>query len=179
MRTFAHPAMSRRMPKTGVPMRESAIQAAVVQHWRMFGLPHTLVAAIPNANAAGQAGLTKGLADLLIIGGNVRIAFLELKTRTGRLSLEQKLFRQVCGFASIAFADTYGRDEPIAILESWGIVKRQVGGPTAYQPKAYSPRDEASEIRALAAEGQTIRSLSILFGVTVEGIEAILAGEQS
>lgn len=134
MRTFAHHPASRRMPLKGVPMRESAIQDAVLKHWRMFGLPHTLVAAIPNARAAGQAGLTKGLPDLLVIGGRVRIGFLEIKTATGRLSLEQKTFRTLCAFVSIPFADTYGRDEPIAILESWGVVRPQVNGPAAYQP---------------------------------------------
>ena len=133
MRTFAHHPISRRLPIKGVPMRESAIQAAVCQHWRMFGLPHTLVAAIPNEAAKGQAGLTKGLPDLLIIGGRVRIGFMELKTPTGRLSLEQKTFRALCAFVSIPFADTYGRDEPIAILEAWGVVRPQVNGPGAYQ----------------------------------------------
>jgi hypothetical protein len=133
MRTFAHHPISRRMPIKGVKMRESDIQSAVCQHWRMFGLPHTLVAAIPNEAAKGQAGLTKGLPDLLVIGGRVRIGFMELKTATGRLSLEQKTFRALCSFVSIPFVDTYGRDEPIAILESWGVVRPQVNGPAAYQ----------------------------------------------
>nr|USU32951.1 hypothetical protein NG677_04410 [Methylobacterium sp. OTU13CASTA1] len=170
MRTFAHPQASRRMPFKGVPMRESAIQDAVMKHWRMFGLPHTLVAAIPNARAAGQAGLTKGLPDLIVIGGRVRIGFVELKVRTGRLSLEQKAFRSLCAFASIPFVDTYGRDEPIAILETWGVVRPQV-----YAPAAYQPRDEASEIRKLAAEGQSAKLISLAFGISVEGVEAILA----
>lgn len=178
MRAFAHPQASRRMPFKGVPMRESAIQSAVVKHWRMFGLPHTLVAAIPNEGAKGQAGLTKGLPDLLVIGGRVRIGFMELKTRTGRLSLEQKLFRSLCGFSTIPFVDTYGRDEPIAILEGWGIVRPQVNGPAGYAPRPYESRDEASEIRALAADGQTSKLIAISFGLTVEAVEAILAGAQ-
>lgn len=171
MRTFAHPQASRRMPFKGVPMRESAIQSAVCQHWRMFGLPHTLVAAIPNEGAKGQAGLTPGLPDLIVIGGKVRIGFIELKTRTGRLSLAQKTFRNLCAFASIPFVDTYGRDEPIAILETWGVVRPQV-----YAPAAYQPRDEASEIRRLAAEGQSAKLISLAFGISVEGVEAVLAG---
>ena len=167
------------MPFKGVPMCESAIQDAVIKHARMFGVPHSLVAAIPTARAAGQAGLTKGLPDLLVLGGRVRIGFIELKVRTGRLSIEQKTFRNLCAFASIPFADTYGRDEPIAILESWGVVRPQVNGPAGYQIKPYCPRTEADEIRKLAAEGQTTKLLSVAFGLTVEGIEAILAGEQS
>jgi hypothetical protein len=126
---MAAPAVLRMIRK--VPMRESAIQAAVVQHWRMFGKPHTLVAAIPNEFAKGQPGLTKGLPDLLVIGGTIRIAFMELKVATGRLTYEQKLFRQLCAFHSIPFLDTYGRDAPIAQLEDWGIVRRQVGAPVS------------------------------------------------
>lgn len=170
MRTFAHPQLPRRMASKAVPMRESAIQAAVVQHWRMFGLPHTLVAAIPNEAAKGQAGLTKGLPDLLVVGGTVRIGFIELKTRTGRLSLEQKTFRALCAFCSIPFADTYGRDEPISILESWGVVRRQVGAPVTYQP-----RDEAAEIRIRAAQGQTAEGIAASFGMRLVEVEAILS----
>ncbi|KQQ04509.1 hypothetical protein ASF56_12230 [Methylobacterium sp. Leaf122] len=125
----SHPQGARRLAARNVPMRESAVQAAVVQHWRMFGQPHTLVAAIPNEAATGQAGLTKGLPDLLIIGGRVRIAFMELKVATGRLSFEQKLFRNLCAFAGIEFVDAYGRDEPIAVLEGWGIVRPNLNGP--------------------------------------------------
>ncbi|WP_091946809.1 VRR-NUC domain-containing protein [Methylorubrum salsuginis] len=110
-------------------MRESAIQAAVVQHWRLFGQPHTLVAAIPNEAAKGQPGLTKGLPDLLVIGGRVRIAFLELKTPNGSLSFEQKLFRNLCAFVGIECVAAYGRDEPIAVLEGWGILRPNLNGP--------------------------------------------------
>ncbi len=48
------------MPRRSL-VRESAIQSAVVEHWRVLGLPNTLVAAIPNAGALGQAGLNAGL----------------------------------------------------------------------------------------------------------------------
>lgn len=125
----SQPQGARRLAARNVPMRESAIQAAVVQHWRMFGQPHTLVAAIPNEAAKGQTGLTKGLPDLLVIGGRVRIAFLELKVPTGRLSLEQKLFRNLCAFVGIEFVAAYGRDEPIAVLEGWGILRPNLNGP--------------------------------------------------
>lgn len=124
-----HRGTGARKLASAVPMRESAIQAAVVQHWRLFGQPHTLVAAIPNEAAKGQAGLTKGLPDLLVIGGRVRIGFIELKVVTGRLSLEQKLFRNLCAFVGIEFVAAYGRDEPIAVLERWGILRPNLNGP--------------------------------------------------
>lgn len=114
--------------------RESEIQSAVMKHWALFGLPHTLVAAIPNAKAHGQPGLTPGLPDLLVIGGRVRIGFVELKSSRGRLRPAQGLFMNLCAFAGIAHAVTYNRDEPIAILESWGVVRPQVNAPAAYRP---------------------------------------------
>lgn len=174
MGSVAKPVSVGRRMVAKVPMKESAIQAAVLQHWRLFGRPHTLVAAIPNQFAAGQPGLTKGLPDLLVIGGNVRIAFVELKVATGRLSYEQKLFRNLCAFVSIPFVDTYGRDAPIAVLEAWGVVRPQVGGPVAYQPN-----DEAAQICQRVRDGQSIKGIAAAFGMTIDDVNAILAGATS
>ena len=174
MRTFAHQPHQRRMAAKAVPMRESAIQSAVVQHWRMFGRPHTLVAAIPNEASKGQAGLTKGLPDLIVVGGNVRIGFIELKTPTGRLSFDQKCFRNLCAFVSIPFVDTYGRDEPIAVLERWAVVRPQLNGPVAYRRG-----DEIAEICQRVRDGQSIKGIAAAFGLTVDEVTAILAGAAS
>ncbi|MGA4550601.1 hypothetical protein [Methylorubrum aminovorans] len=108
-------------------IRESAIQAAVVQHWETLGLPDTLVAAIPNAGALGQAGLTAGLSDLLVLGGLVRVGFIELKTSRGVESDAQATFRERCERLGIPCVLTRGRDEPIAVLEQWRIVRPQAG----------------------------------------------------
>lgn len=104
-------------------MTEKQIQAAVVGHWRVLGLPDTLVAAIPNAGAFGQSGLTAGLPDLLVIGGPKLVAFIELKTETGRPTLAQKVFAALCRKLGIPHEFTYGRDEPIRVLERWEIVR--------------------------------------------------------
>ena len=112
------------------PPRETAIQQAVIDHWRMLGLPDTLVAAIPNANAFGQPGLTPGLPDLLVLGpglpGNCLVAFIELKRerRASRLSDAQRAFERLCGTLGARYAVAYGRDEPIRLLEDWGVVRR-------------------------------------------------------
>jgi len=104
---------------------EAAIQKATVDHWRSFGLPDTLVAAIPNQKAFGQAGLTPGLFDLLVIGGNVTIGLIELKAEDGSLSSPQKAFRRLLIVNGVSYAVAYGRDEPIRVLEAWGIVRKQ------------------------------------------------------
>lgn len=111
--------------------RETAIQAAVVEHWATLGLPNTLVAAIPNAGALGQPGLTKGVPDLLVLGGRVRFGLIELKSATGRPSVEQLALQALCERIGVACPITYGRDDPIEVLERWGIVRRQIGSAVA------------------------------------------------
>lgn len=103
-------------------MTEAQITAAVMAHWRACGLPKTLVASIPNQRAFGQPGLTKGLADLLVIAPGF-VGFIELKTAKGKLSQAQKDFQYLCIVNGIPHSVCYGRDEPIEILRHWKIVK--------------------------------------------------------
>lgn len=108
---------------TPKPLSEAAIHKAVVSHWRHFGLPNTLVATIPNAGALGQTGLTKGLPDLLILAPSLPVGFIELKSETGKVRPEQLHFQSHCERLHIPFAITRGRDEPIRLLELWGVVR--------------------------------------------------------
>ena len=119
--------MARRKRKLFVP-REVEIQAACLEHWLALGLPNTLVAAIPNAFAHGQPGLTRGLPDLLVLGPRVPsgVGFIELKRDAASpISAEQLAFGDLCFKLYIAHAICVGRDEPIRQLERWGVVKAQ------------------------------------------------------
>jgi hypothetical protein len=72
-----------------------------------------------------QYGFTKGLPDLMVIGGPFlkdRTGFIELKTATGRLRPEQITIGDILKHNGVPYAVTHGRDEPIAILEAWGVV---------------------------------------------------------
>jgi hypothetical protein len=104
---------------------EKEILAAVLEHHRALGEPNTFIATIPNEFAHGQLGLTKGLPDLLVLGPSIpsRVGFLELKTLTGKPSPAQEAFQSRCIALGICHAIAYGRDEPIYILETWGVVK--------------------------------------------------------
>lgn len=106
-------------------MTEAQIHKAVIDHWKAFGRPNTMLATIPNMRAFGQHGLTKGLPDLMVIGPGLGTGFIELKREGGRLSEDQRRFVILCDDLSIPVAVTYGRDEPIKILEGWNIVRRQ------------------------------------------------------
>ena len=117
--------MGRRRRKAIVSPYESAIQAAVLEHWLTLGLPNTLVAAIPNMGSMGQPGLTKGLPDLLVIAPRLPVAFIELKRdEDSAVSDAQRGFGRLCARMNIPYAICVGRDEPIRLLEQWGIVRR-------------------------------------------------------
>lgn len=105
---------------------EKAIHKAVVAHWRAFGVPGSLVATLPNMGAMGQYGLTKGLPDLMVMAKGLPIGFIELKKTGGLVSEEQADFAQLCHLLGIPWEVTFGRDEPIRILEKWGAVKAMV-----------------------------------------------------
>ena len=118
-----------RRRNAGLRPLEREIQQAVLDHWILLGLPNTLVAAIPNQNAHGQPGLTKGLADLLVIGpdipGEGSAGFVELKRgMTSVRTPAQWEFARLCEALKIPYAVCFGRDDPIRLLESWGIVRR-------------------------------------------------------
>lgn len=147
-------------PRAPDPL-EAEIQAAVIEHWQKLGRPMTLVAAIPNANAHGQPGLTPGLPDLLVMGpdipGPLPIAFIELKRRPpptrGRAAPEKRVtpteeaqmnFALLCTKLGILCPTVYGRDQPIAYLEKWNIVRRQAypeppGWDERFEQRFHSP----------------------------------------
>ena len=105
---------------------EDAITAAVVDHWKTLGVPGSLVASIPNKRAFGQPGLRRGLADLLILAPGLPVGFIELKRdENSVVSDEQRDFAMTCHTLGIPYERTVGRDEPIKLLEDWGVVRRQ------------------------------------------------------
>lgn len=110
------------------PLSEKAIHTAVIGHWRRLGVPGSLVATIPNMKPHGQAGLTPGLPDLMVISPGLPtgvVGYIELKAATNHLSEAQENFAQLCSLRGIPWEVTYGRDEPIAVLERWGAVKKR------------------------------------------------------
>jgi hypothetical protein len=104
---------------------EALIQAACLEHWLTLGVPNSLVAAIPNQFAHGMAGLTPGLADLLVLAPGLPVAFIELKRdHKSPLSDAQIEFGKLCDKLGVRYAVAVGRDEPIRVLEAWGATRR-------------------------------------------------------
>lgn len=105
---------------------EDQITDAVVEHWRVFGVPGSLVASIPNKRAFGQPGLTPGLPDLIVLSPYLgeRTGYIELKrARGGRLSDAQLVMRELFLMRRAPYAVCYGRDEPIERLRAWGAIR--------------------------------------------------------
>jgi VRR-NUC domain/Helix-turn-helix domain len=110
----------------GFEPSEDQITAAVIEHWKAFGVPGSLVASIPNKRAFGQAGLTRGLPDLLVLSPQLGrfTGYIEQKRkRGGRLSDAQIDIGKLMVERGVPYAVCRGRDEPIKILEAWGAVR--------------------------------------------------------
>jgi hypothetical protein len=107
--------------------REGLIQAAVIDHWKALGVPGSLVAAVPNAKAHGQPGLTRGLFDLVVMSPTLgdKTGWLELKADDGELSDDQKAIKLIMIARGVPYAVAWGRDAPIRVLEQWGAVRPQ------------------------------------------------------
>jgi hypothetical protein len=119
--------LRRRKTDRNVEPLEDAITAAVIDHWRVFGVPRSLVASIPNKRAFGQAGLTPGLPDLIVLSPQLGAltGYIEQKRGLGgRLSPAQIDIGALLRERGAPYAVCKGRDEPIRVLEEWGAVKR-------------------------------------------------------
>lgn len=140
--------MGRRRHKIVLSPYESEVQAAVLEHWLKLGLPNTLVAAIPNAFAHGQPGLTRGLPDLLVIEPCLPVGFIELKRdKDSVVSDAQRGFGSLCAKLGIPYAVCVGRDEPIKTLECWKVVRKQASDRS-------SPQGEGEALHSAAFPGE-------------------------
>jgi hypothetical protein len=104
---------------------EAQLTRALIDAWRKLGLPKTFVGSIPNQFAHGQAGLTKGIFDLLVLAPGLPIGLLELKTEAGKLSEAQTEFRMKLISAGAPHAIAYGLDEALRVLVDWKVIRRE------------------------------------------------------
>lgn len=155
---------------------ENDITAAVIAHWKLLGVPGSLVAAVPNKRAFGQAGLTPGLPDLLVLSPKLGslTGYMELKVERGRPSTAQSAMRDLMRERAVPYALTHGRDEPIRRLEEWGAVRPvdgrhnspqaragRIGGPA--RAASLTP-ERRSEIGRLGAQAWRARATAALTG---------------
>ena len=105
-------------------------RAAARRHGALGWLrrPDTLLAAIPNAGALGQPGLTPGLADLLALGPELpggHVGFIELKRHERSVISDSQInFAELCHALGVPHAFAFGRDDAVRVLEAWGLCRR-------------------------------------------------------
>ena len=64
-----------------------------------------------------------GVPDMVIAMAGGRLAFMEIKTPKGRLSQEQRAFRQWCEQNDVPYAVCCSSDQIIAFYQSLGVLK--------------------------------------------------------
>lgn len=110
---------------------EQDIQHAVTQLLAYAAVKGLIWFAIPNGGQRSKTeaaifkglGVKPGVADFGFVLPGGRAAFLELKSRKGRLSPAQRDFREACTAAGALWAMARTTDEAIEVLRSWGAVR--------------------------------------------------------
>ena len=119
----------RRAAKQRYEASEDVIHRAVVEHLWLRSAPGVVWWHTPNGELRDLAtarklkalGTRPGVPDLaLVIEG--RAHFLELKTRKGRLSLEQRQMHASLLIAGAIVETAHGVDQAISILKMWGAL---------------------------------------------------------
>ena len=119
---------------------EADAQRAIVQALR-FVLPHgAIVHHSVNEITAGDRrakarqailvgmGVHPGFADLIVLSEG-RVLFLEVKSKTGRLSPAQKTFRNAVQAQGFAWALVRSVDDALAALADYGFITRMLRAP--------------------------------------------------
>jgi hypothetical protein len=118
---------------------EAAIQRAIVAALRVALPPGAIVhhsghehrggdgrAKLAQAIGVGM-GVHPGFADLVVVAEG-RVAFLEVKTATGRLSDDQKSFRDIIRAQTLPYAVVRSIDDALVALASNGFkIRASVG----------------------------------------------------
>ena len=108
---------------------EHGIQVAIMAFLDM-ALPASYRAfAIPNGGKRDKItgailkreGVKAGVPDIAIVRNGGTVAFLEVKTATGRLSNSQTEFKDWCGSNSIPYAVVRGLGDVQAALMDWNV----------------------------------------------------------
>jgi hypothetical protein len=119
--------------------------------------PDVMVFHIPNGGLRGKReaarlkwqGVLAGLPDLCLIAPVGRVFFMELKTKTGRLSADQKAIHGWLSAIGVSCAVIRSIDDARNALKAWGIPTREHDPLAGLDPKTSQAwRESAVEYRA-------------------------------
>ena len=117
------------MKKTARP--EHKIQSALMDYLVLAGRRDLHWFAIPNgehrhiraAMRLKAEGVRRGVPDLCFMLPQGRVAWLEMKAPNGRLSPDQKVFRDLAKSLDHLWDTASSVDDAIVILSKWGVLK--------------------------------------------------------
>ena len=117
--------------RAAIPFSEHALQTVVADYMTLMVRPELYWSAIPNGGKRNlsvavklkREGLKRGSPDLYVMLPEGKIAWLELKVKGGSLSLEQRMFRDVCNRLGHHWAVAKSLDDVIAFLQKIGALK--------------------------------------------------------
>jgi hypothetical protein len=110
---------------------EFDLQKTVVALLRFNAKPDVIWYHVPNGEYRSKrtaarlkaSGVRPGVADIAVVVGGGFARFLELKTRKGRQSVEQKAFQLSCERNGALYRIARTPEEAAAILFGWGALK--------------------------------------------------------
>lgn len=117
-------------PKSLQPS-EHKLQVALFDFWAVAGKPGIEMRAIPNgekrhirvATRLKAEGVRRGTPDIFVCLPEGKVAWLEMKTKSGSLSPEQKQFRDAVTALGHRWAMARTLDEAIEHLGKWGVLR--------------------------------------------------------
>lgn len=109
---------------------EEQLQRAIVQHLILRAPANVIWYAVPNGMPSSKRtgarfksqGMRAGVPDLCFVLSDGHAAYMELKAPTGRLSPEQKAFREQCATMEVEYAVSADLDQCLSILTAWGVL---------------------------------------------------------
>jgi hypothetical protein len=119
--------------KRSVVPSEHTVQVRLLTVLAYAARPEIFVFAIPNAGRRGfqtaakmkAEGMKAGVADLCFLFPieEGAVAFLELKTIGGSLSIAQMGFRAICRRLGIRWETAKTLDEALGVMRAWNVLK--------------------------------------------------------
>jgi len=110
---------------------EGELQRSLIQHLRLYADKRVLYWHTPNGGARSKAtgrnlkamGVLPGVLDLAFLLPDGSPAFLELKSKDGRLEPAQTDFMVKCEALGVPCAVASNIDVALEILTAWGVLK--------------------------------------------------------
>lgn len=115
---------------------EATLQLSVVEWLTRFAKPNLIWFHPANERRCSprqgaylkRMGVKAGVADICLVRPGGTAAYLELKSRDGRQTLEQQVFQQLCLANGSPYAIARNIDEAISTLTAWGCLKAKFTG---------------------------------------------------